>query len=114
MADPISRDRLAEIERHDASYATVRSVLGPNSAETHRHELLAEVDRLTQELDPGEPVTDTIQLVIPRGSMLDGLKRVLSAHGCVMAGPLPLEREPIPTYVLQPRILDDPAEGTIR
>ena len=47
MSEPISPQRLAEIRRHDNQHDIVRSVLGPNSAETHRHELLAELDRLT-------------------------------------------------------------------
>lgn len=50
MTEPLDPDRLAEIVRHDGSFETVRNVLGPNSAETHRHELIAEVKRLNDRL----------------------------------------------------------------
>jgi hypothetical protein len=92
------RDALTNRDR------TIVATLGPDLrtvldalADAQQH-----IAELEAELDPGEPVTDTVQLVIPRGPILDGLNRVLRGVGWTMAGPIPLDREPIPTYVLQP------------
>ncbi len=104
--DPDAAGRMAELVAEAEVFGLGYVTLDTADARAVLAELAdakARIDQLEAEHgQPEERVEDVVQLVIPRGPMLDGLQKVLRALNCTMAGPLPLEREPIPTYVLQP------------
>lgn len=50
--------------------------------------------------DTGEP--EVYQLVVPAGALWEMTKQLMRAAGWAVVGPIPLEQDDVPTYILQP------------
>lgn len=59
-------------------------------------------DYLVQTEDDGEPATGAVQLLVPTGPIWEGMQNSLRGAGLEVKGPIPLDEDPIPTFILRP------------